>query len=173
MPQLIPLHFLLKMANPRLKPAGRNDGHTADYSKITDKIYLGSNLCKGNVCPIHGKEFKKLGVTAEINLSFERKEIPPDEVDIYSWIPVVDGYPPTQKQLVMGSGIINESVNCGTTIYVHCTNGHGRGPTMVAAYFIRYKNMSVNEANDFIKSKRPEIHIEERQWKALEQFATK
>lgn len=159
------------MAKNKLKPKGRNDGHEADYSKITDRICLGSNLCKGNVCPIHGKEFKKLGVTAEINLSYENKEIPPDEMDIYAWIPVVDGYPPTQKQLVIGSGIINESVECGATIYVHCTNGHGRGPTMVAAYLIRYKNMSFDEANDFIKNKRPEIHIEERQRKALEKFA--
>jgi len=158
------------MQNHKKEPKGRNDGHIADHSKITDKIYLGSNLCKGNVCPIHGMEFKKLGVTAEINLSIENKETPPDELDIYAWIPVVDGHAPSIQQMNLGSSLIEQSVKNGKTIYIHCTNGHGRGPTMLAAYLIKHKEMTVDEAVEFITKKRPEIHIEDRQMTVLREF---
>lgn len=157
----------------KLKPKGRNDGHEFDYSKITENIYIGSDLCVGNVCPIHSEQFERLGVCVELNLSAEKKEIPPENIDSYSWIPVVDGYAPSPDQLDMGTTIINQAVSSGKTVYVHCKNGHGRSPTMVAAYFVKYKNMEVDEAIGLVKKKRPEVHIEKRQRKALDEFSRK
>jgi len=144
-----------------------DDGHIMDYSKITDQIFVGSDLCKGNICPIHGPEFKKLGVTVELNLSIEKKEMPPNEVDVYAWLPVLDGKAPNECQFAIGTALINEAVSTGNKVYVHCKNGHGRAPTIVAAYFIRYRKMSVEESFNKIKSARPEIHFEEAQIKAL------
>lgn len=155
------------------RPRGRNDGHVFDHSKITENIYIGSDLCQGKICPVHSEEFKKLGVCVELNLSAEKKEIPPDDIDIYAWLPVVDGYAPGEDQLVLGTAIINVAVNNGNIVYVHCKNGHGRSPTMLAAYFIRYKGMGVDEAIELLKSKRPEVHIEDLQKKALDKFASK
>jgi protein-tyrosine phosphatase len=149
------------------------EDHSFDYSKITDNIYIGSDLCKGNVCPIHSEQFMALGVTAEINLTAEHKEIPPDQMDIYAWIPVEDKKAPSQDQLEVGTSIIDQVVSKGKTIYIHCKIGHGRSPTMVAAYFIRYKGMDVNQAISAIKQGRPEVHPEEEQIKALEEFAQK
>jgi protein-tyrosine phosphatase len=154
----------------KLEPRGRNDHHIFDYSKITDLIYIGSDFCKGKDCPEHSAEFEFLGVHVELNLSAERKEVPPDDLESYSWIPVVDGYAPSPKQLDIGSSIINAAVKNGATVYVHCKNGHGRSPIMVAAYFVRFKGMRMDEAIDFIAKKRPEIHIEETQRAALEEF---
>lgn len=153
-----------------VKPMGRNDGHHMNYSQITPYLYIGSNLCEDGVCPIHGPEFEKLHVKVELNLDNERKEIPPDHLEIYSWLPVVDGYAPSQAQLDIGSAVINEAIEGEKVVYVHCKNGHGRGPTMAAAYFIRYKGMTIEEAEDTIKAKREEIHIEETQRKALAEF---
>ncbi len=149
------------------------DDHVFDYSQITDNIFIGSDLCKGNVCPIHGKEFETLGILVEINLSVEKKEIPPDGIDIYSWIPVADHYPPTFDQFNIGTAIINEAIILNKNIYVHCRSGHGRSPTMVASYFIRYKGYSVVDAISFVKAKREEIHLEESQIKALEEYKKK
>lgn len=167
-PPPIQLLLLLKMVN--LAPKGRNDGHVFDYSQITDSIFIGSDLCKGNVCPIHGPEFESLGILVELNLSAERKEIPPDGIDIYSWIPVADGYAPTQEQLDIGTAIMDEAVSQGKRVYVHCKNGHGRSPTMVAAYLIRYQGKGVDEAIDFVARARPEIHVEGAQKEALNKF---
>lgn len=153
-----------------LPSKGRNDGHIFDYSKITEQIFIGSDLCKGNSCPVHGPEFEALGILVELNLSAERKEIPPDGIDIYSWLPVADGYAPTQEQLDIGTAIINEATKQGKKVYVHCKNGHGRSPTMVAAHLIRYQRKLVDEAIEFIREQRPEIHIENVQKEALNKF---
>ena len=154
-----------------LKPKGRNDGHIFDYSHITDKIIIGSDLCKGGVCLIHGEEFKKLGVSVEINLSAENNELPPNDMEIgYTWLPVVDGYAPSQEQLEMGTCLLDTAINMGKKVFVHCKNGHGRSPTLVAAYLMRYKGYGLEDAEKLICEKRPEAHIEESQRKALQAF---
>ena len=154
----------------KVEPKGRNDGHVVDYSKIEGQIYIGSDLCEGGVCPIHGEEFKELGVEVEINLSAERNETPPEFVKSYTWLPVVDGYSPDQTQLDIGTSVMNSAIENGHLVYTHCKNGHGRSPTLVAAYLIRYKGLGVDEANKYLEEKRPEIHIEEDQFKELREF---
>lgn len=156
-----------------LTPRGRNDGHVFEYSKVTDEVFVGSDFCKGGVCLIHAEEFKKLGVGVEINLSQEDNELPPKKgVSSYTWLPVADGAAPTQAQLAMGTSIINSAVNSGLKVYVHCRNGHGRSPTLVVAYLVKYRGMSLDDAYRFIKEKRPESHIEETQREALEKFTS-
>jgi len=152
---------------------GRNDGHKFNYSKITEDIYIGSDLCKGGVCMIHGEEFRRMGITSEINLSDENNELPPKGLESYTWLPVVDGHSPSQRQLVMGTSLIKEVVDQGGKIYVHCKNGHGRSPTLVAAYFMKVKGQSLESAIATIKEKRPEIHIEDTQLKELKIFSEK
>ncbi len=153
------------------EPHGRNDEHTFDYSQITEQIYVGSDFCTGRECTFHADEFKKLGVCLEINLAAEKKETPPDDIDMYAWLPVVDGDAPSPDQLRIGTTLIHEAVENGNIIYVHCRNGHGRSPTLVAAYLIRYKEMSVAEAMSLVMEKRPETHFETTQHKALETFS--
>lgn len=158
-----------------MKPAsnGRNDRHSFDYSQINNNLFLGSDFCTGRKCKLHSDEFEKMGVCVELNLAAEKKEVPPDNIDIYAWLPVVDGYAPSQDQFLAGTTLINESIENGNTVYVHCKNGHGRSPTMVIAYLLRFKGMNIDEAINFIKSKRPEIHIEEAQLLALNEFEEK
>jgi len=157
----------------KLTPKGRNDGHTFDYSLVTDNIYIGSDLCKGGICLIHGEEFKKLGVSVEVNLSLENNELPPKDIEAYLWLPVTDGHAPTQHQLESGICFMDSMVKAGKKVYVHCRNGHGRSPTLVVAYLMHYKNMSFEEAKKLICEKRPEAHIEKTQEKALREFAQK
>ena len=147
-----------------------NMPHDIDYSQITDQIYIGSDLCNGLVCPIHGEEFKKLGICGEINLEEEHPETPPKNLDAYLWLPVIDKQAPRLDQLLLGSAVIKEMVLLDNKIYIHCRNGHGRSPTLVAAYLMRYQKMTARQAVEFIKSKRSQIHIEGAQTKALEEF---
>lgn len=154
-----------------MTPKGRNDRHLFDFSKITSQIYIGSDLCGGGVCFVHGEEFRKLGVSFEVNLSQENNELPPKEIEIgYAWLPVTDGYAPTQEQLTMGTCLIDTVINMGKVVYVHCRNGHGRSPTLVAAYLMRFGGYKMEDAINFVKEKRPEVHIEAVQIDALEKF---
>lgn len=156
-----------------LIPNGRNDSHKFDYTEILDGLFIGSDLCQGGVCLLHAEQFKSLGVSVELNLSKEENELPPKDIEIYVWLPVTDGYAPSQSQLAVGASVINEALLTGKKVYVHCKNGHGRSPTIVAAYLTRYKNYKLDEAIELIEEKRPETHMEEIQTKALRNFAEK
>ncbi|MEK7571645.1 MAG: dual specificity protein phosphatase [Patescibacteria group bacterium] len=145
--------------------------HTTDYSQITPNIFLGSDLCKGWNCPSHQKEFEKLHIKTEINVEIEHDEPVLPTLEIYLRIPTPDDTAPTHNQLLLATDALNLTVLSKTVAYVHCKNGHGRSPTVVAAYLIRYQNMDVATAIDFVKEKRPEIHIEKVQIAALEKFA--
>lgn len=145
--------------------------HTTDYSLVTSYIYLGSDLCKGWTCPSHAKEFKKLHIKTEINLEIEHDEPVAPQLEIYLRLPTPDDTAPTHDQLLVATEVLNQSVLSKKVAYVHCKNGHGRSPTVVAAYFIRYQDMAVTTAINLVKEKRPEIHPEKVQITALEQFA--
>lgn len=138
-----------------------------DFSQITNNIFLGTNLC----CQVrsHIQILLDLGITAEIDLEKERQDIAPD-VEVYLWLPVVDKSAPTMNQFIAGVRLIQEMVNHGKKVYVHCQYGHGRSPAMVMAYFIS-QGESVAHAIDIIKQARPEIHLEEIQMQALETYS--
>lgn len=139
-----------------------------EYSSITDGIYIGTNQC----CQTHFDEsLKKEGIEADISLEAERIDAP-FGVEFYTWIPIKNHTAPTHEQLDFGVDVIEKLVNMKKKIYVHCQNGHGRAPTLVAAYLID-QGKKVDEAIDFIRSKRSSIHIEDVQRSALETFFNK
>lgn len=155
-----------------------NNHQLVQFNQITDLIYIGTNLCCTAIP--HIKILLDLGIKADIDLEEERQEQTPN-IDTYLWLPVKDHYAPTQEQLDIGVAVIAGLVKNNKKVYIHCKNGHGRGPTLLAAYFIyassekssaRFisKGMSVEEAIAKIKSKRSEIHIREVQIEALNIF---
>lgn len=137
-----------------------------EFSKITDNIYLGTNLC----CleKSHIQILLDLGVTAEINLEDNHQDSAPD-VPIYLSLPTADKTAPSEDQLRAGVNLIDQMVKLNKKIYVHCQYGHGRSPTLIAAYFIS-QGKSVDQAVQLIKQARPEIHLEEAQSKALQDY---
>lgn len=138
--------------------------HT-EYSKINDYIYIGTNFC----CQKHlDKNLLKKGITADISLEEIRMDTP-FGVKCYLWLPVKDHYPPTMYQFLIGVSCIDNAVKTKNKIYVHCKNGHGRAPTLVAAYLI-IQGMSVKETIDFLRSKRAGVNILPAQLSALTKF---
>ncbi len=136
-----------------------------EYSKITEYIYIGTNQC----CQQHFKKtLIKKGVRADISLE-EIKLDKPFGVDYYLWLPTKDHEAPTFKQIIIGANFIKQLVDNNIKVYIHCEYGHARAPTLVAAYFI-LKGKSVNEALKLIKKKRPIIHPNKEQIKALLNF---
>ncbi len=140
---------------------------TFEYSKITDQIYIGTNAC----CTIHFKmELLNKGVKADISMEAERLDAA-QGAQYFLWLPTRDHTAPTMKKLRVGTHALRELIDVGEKVYVHCRNGHGRAPSLVAAYFI-LKGMSTDEAIATIKKKRRSIHIEPVQKRRLEEFET-
>lgn len=139
-----------------------------DYNLISDGIYIGTNQC----CLLHfDEQLKNDGIEADISLEEESVDASLG-VKFYLWIPVKNHTAPGQDQLDVGIAVLEKLVSLGRKVYVHCKNGHGRAPTLVAAYFIKH-GKTINEAIELIKKKRSSIHLEDIQKKALIEFATR
>lgn len=140
-------------------------GNDLDYNYISKGIYIGTNQCC--MFALHDM-LKKEGITADISLEDTRLD-QPFGVEAYTWLPVKDGYAPNPDQLVFGVSILEGLVGQNKKVYVHCQNGHGRATTLVSAYFIK-QGMSAHEAFEFVKSKRPVVHLTDDQKTALETY---
>ncbi|MBI2023901.1 dual specificity protein phosphatase family protein [Candidatus Giovannonibacteria bacterium] len=139
-----------------------------EYNYITDGIYIGTNQC----CQTHFDEkLKKEGIIADISLEEDRLDAP-FGVDFYVWIPVKNHAAPKPDQLEFGVSVLEKLVLMKKKVYVHCKNGHGRAPTLAAAYLI-IKGKSPEEAEAFIKSKRPSMHLQKIQKTVLQKFSQK
>jgi len=136
-----------------------------EYNQITNHIYIGTNQC----CTTHfEQELLDKGVTADISLEAGRIDNP-EGVDYFVWLPTKDHTPPTMNQLYIGVENIKKFVDLGIKVYVHCKNGHGRAPTLVAAYLIS-EGKDVDAAIEAIRAKRSAIHLEDSQIERLREY---
>lgn len=136
-----------------------------EFSEITPQVYIGTNQC----CQSHFDErLLSMGVTVDISLEEDRIDAS-FGVESYLWLPTKDHTPSTQDQLKEGVTFLSQVLDLGKKVYVHCKNGHGRAPTLVAAYFISTGN-SVDEAVTLLVKRRPEIHLWDVQKEALSQY---
>lgn len=138
-----------------------------NYNHIINGIYIGNNAC----CPTHFNETlqEKEGIVADISLEEDSVD-QPFGVEAYLWLPTADHTAPTQEQLALGVKMIETLVAQKKKVYVHCKNGHGRAPTLVAAYLI-HSGYTEADAEALIKRQRPEMHLEAAQRQALKTFA--
>ncbi len=136
-----------------------------EYSRITPRVFLGTDMC----CRPHFKsQLLSRGVKADISLR-EKHIDAPFGVNYFLWLPTRDRYAPSQKQLLVGATTIDSLVKQKVNVYVHCKAGHGRSPTLVAAYFI-LTGKSAKAALAFVRKHRPGIHPTRSQLKALRRF---
>lgn len=133
-----------------------------DYNHIIDGIYIGTNVC----CQAHFDErLVKEGITADISLEEEKLDAP-FGVEFFLWLPVKDLTAPTPDQFELGVSVLEKLVALKKKVYVHCRLGHGRAPTLVAAYLIK-QGKSVEEAEASLRARRSGIHLEPAQRQAL------
>lgn len=137
-----------------------------EYDYICDGIYVGTNHC----CLIEFRdEVKHEGIEADLSLEEERIDAAYG-ANFFIWLPVIDHTSPTQEQFTFGVTVLEDLVRMEKKTLVHCANGHGRSPTMVAAYLIKTKDMTVDEAIAYIKERRPSIHPNDLQREGLEKY---
>ena len=143
------------------------ENHTpTNYNQITQNIWLGTNMC----CLAHNATLLKLGFDADLDLEEARPEEPP-HTKIYLWLPTPDHQAPTQTQLETGVDLIASLIKQNLKMYLHCKNGHGRAPTLLTAYLMA-TGLDWDAAFNFIKSKRPVVHLNDVQRAALQVFST-
>jgi len=76
-----------------------------------------------------------------------------EDIDTFC-VPLNDGPGNTPKSIEEALDIISGLVSSGDKILVHCRAGRSRSVCIVAAYFVRHHNMTVQDALAFVGGKR-------------------
>lgn len=125
---------------------------TEHFSRITPQLHVGGQYSRKGWAIL-----ARRGVTAAVSMRGEYDDrgegfLPPR----YLHLPTVDNHAPTLEHLRQGVEFIDDELERGGQVYVHCWEGVGRGPTMLAAYFV-CTGMKPSEAWAKIKAVRPFI----------------
>ena len=85
-------------------------------------------------------------------------------------VPIADHEPPSFESLNRAVDFVENAVEAGRPVLVHCLAGEGRTGCVLAAYMIRVKGLGANEALAKVRETKPEF-VEWRQEKAVREFA--
>ena len=86
----------------------------------------------------------------------------------YLRLPVLDATVPGDDSLSEGADWIDEQIEEGRTVLVHCAKGRGRSATLVAAYLMRHEALPYDECFTMMKEVRPLVKLENRHRRRLE-----
>ena len=123
------------------------------YSEVLPGLWVGGQHFLRGV-----KTMRRQGITAIVNLrTWPNDEDRRRELDHYLWLPTTDHTPPSMEDVQRGIDFIQEQIDAGRQVYVHCRAGVGRAPTMTAFYLVS-KGMTPEEAWTTIRKVRPFIY---------------
>lgn len=105
------------------------------------------------------KALRDRGITRIISAVYDVNPVFPDDPElIYLKIPVLD-IPSEEIAAHFDKAInfIEESVNHGHGVLIHCVYGVSRSSTLMCAYLMRKKFMTQRQAVHFVKQRRPQV----------------
>ena len=73
----------------------------------------------------------------------------------YLHVPTPDLTAPDMDRIESTVDFINEQINKGQPVMVHCAAGMGRAGTILACYFVKYKKLTAEKAIEKIRNDRP------------------
>lgn len=139
---------------------------TRRFSQITPNLHVGGQHSQRGWIRLTER-----GVTAIISM---RGELDDREQGVapasYLYLPTVDNHAPSLEHLTEGVNFIRHEIENGGAVYIHCWEGVGRAPTMVAAYLVS-TGLPPEKAWERICSVRPFIRPVESQIHQIERFA--
>jgi predicted protein tyrosine phosphatase len=135
-------------------------------SQITPHLHVG-----GQYRSRGWSRLARRGISAVVNMRIEFDDqeagIAPEE---YLYLPTIDDHAPSLDHLRQGTEFIQNQVQEGRGVLVHCGSGIGRAATMAAAYLLS-TGLDVEQAWAMIRQVRPFIRPTSAQIAQLERFA--
>lgn len=138
---------------------------TLRYTRITPQIYVGPKYRARGMAKL-----LRSGIRAGLNLQAEFDDAAHGlAMPRYCHLPTTDDTPPSLDHLHQGIAFIDQAVQGGEKVYIHCAGGIGRAPTMAAAYFMS-EGDDLAGALSRIRAVRPFIRLMPSQMKQLKEF---
>lgn len=154
--------------------SGAGGGVEPDYqhmfsqvAQITDHLYLSS------AHPVTLDRMRKLGVTLVVNATMDVPCVRSGDIDCMQV--TVDDTPFAQLRSYFDrvADRINHEVRKGGKVLVHCVAGVSRSSTLCMVYLMKYKNMTLRQAHDLCKSRRPYVRPNNGFWRQLIEYEQK
>lgn len=128
-------------------------------SEITEQIWIGSYGDTSNDIFLKERKITHLLCCAEeipLRVGFPYYQV----YEGYK-IPLIDNEAneKTKAYFLEGATVLDEWINTGKNIIVHCFTGISRSVSVVITYLMVYKGWSYNLAVDHIKLRRPRINL--------------
>ena len=140
------------------------------YSRVTDALYVGPQFRES------GKSvLLRAGITHVVCMRSEFDDaehgltIENGYSDSYCHLPTIDDEPISVEHIARGIDFIDSAIRSDGKVYIHCSAGVGRAPSMAAAYLIS-KGHSLEYALGLIRETRPFIRLTPVQTQSLREF---
>ena len=136
-------------------------------SQVTPQLFLGGQHHRRG-----WRAMQTRGVTAIVNLREAKFSDAAKGIggERHLHLATLDNTPPTVADLMRGVAFVDDEIQRGGKVYIHCGVGVGRAPTLTAA-FLMTTGLSAEEALRQIKKARPFVHLTDEQRDALDEFA--
>jgi hypothetical protein len=135
------------------------------YSRVTPQLYVGPQYRRWGRSAL-----LRQGIDSGVNMRDEFDDAAHGlSLPYYCYLPTVDDDPISAEHLQKGITFIRERIADGGKVYIHCTAGVGRAPSMAAAYLVA-EGYTLDEALDLIRQARPFIKPVPGQMEALKEF---
>lgn len=143
-------------------------GRRLNLDRVESWLFVG-----GAVRPVDYPRLQALGITAVVDLRAERQD---DAERLralgieYLNLPAPDHFAPRQAQLAEGARWMQERVEAGGSVYVHCQHGVGRAPLQALCLLVA-RGESPDAAYRKLRAARWQATLNDRQLAALAEFA--
>lgn len=73
-------------------------------------------------------------------------------------MPTIDFTHPSYQDVCRAVDFIDQNVNAGKSVYIHCKAGRGRSATVAICWLMKAKQISAAEAQRWLSEKRPHVN---------------
>jgi protein-tyrosine phosphatase len=162
-----PFHWAFDKFYPAIRYVYERIQGNRWFDRVAPQLWLGG-------APTYERDYQFLldnNITAVLDMRAERegdREFYERHGINYRRLEVLDATVPSDEYLSEGADWIDEQIDQGRTVLVHCAKGRGRSAAVTAAYLMRYEALTFEVCQTLMKEVRPLVKLEERHRRRLE-----